>query len=54
LRRRCWAGLRTSEQVESAISTLQSLGWIRIEAHTGKGGTSELIRINPLLIRGDA
>lgn len=54
LRRRCWAGLRTSEQIESAISTLQLLGWIRIEAITGKGGTSEFIRINPLLIKGDA
>ncbi len=47
LRRKCWAGVRTSEQIESAISTLESLGWIRIEAQTGRGGTSEFIRINP-------
>ncbi|HXW53084.1 MAG TPA: YfjI family protein, partial [Myxococcota bacterium] len=47
LRRKYWAGLRSSEEIESAISALEELNWICIETRTGRGGTTETIRINP-------
>ncbi len=49
LRRKVWSGLKDPEHIELALSTLRNLDWIRIEAQTGRGGTTEFIRINPLL-----
>jgi hypothetical protein len=53
INRRNLTGLKTSEDLEKAINVLSKLDWVRKDTRTGRGGTSEFLRINPHLTADD-
>jgi hypothetical protein len=47
--RKQWAMLRTPEDTYGALSVLESLHWVRLEAEKTAGRTRDVIRINPVI-----
>ncbi len=48
-----WKGLKTSDGLMQAIHPLSELNWVRVQTFTARGGSSEVLRINPRLPSGN-
>lgn len=42
-----WSHLSDNDEVDAAVETLETLGWLRVLNETGRGGLSRIIKIHP-------